>query len=195
MVALPNELFMFSDKYRDWEPTQEERYEFWDGELVPMSDGTRDHNRISENWFKLLNNALLNRAFNVYSTYVKVQLESGLKYFYPDVMVTCCKDDRDVDIVKFPCLIAEVLSPSTEAIDRGAKFEAYRQVKSLQEYILVQVDRPKVEVFQRKDINQWVLSEYDLDDRLLLESIGVEIAISDLYRYVQWDPNEWRLIV
>jgi Uma2 family endonuclease len=189
MVALPDRLFMSAAEYLDWEPTQEERYEYWDGEVVAMSGGTRNHNRISLNFSKLLDDALLNRDCDVYIADVKVQVEPGRKYFYPDVVVTCDKGDDDDQIVQFPCLIIEVLSPSTEAIDRGAKFARYRQFSSLQEYVLVQVDRPKVEVFRRNNLNQWVLSEYDLNDRLLLESIGVEIAISDLYRQVQFEPN------
>jgi Uma2 family endonuclease len=189
MVALPDRLFMSAAEYLDWEPTQEERYEYWDGEVVAMSGGTRNHNRISGNWFKLLDDALINRDCEVYIADVKVQVEPGRKYFYPDVVVTCDKGDDDAQIVQSPCLIIEVLSPSTEAIDRGAKFARYRQFTSLQEYVLVQVDRPKVEVFRRNDNNQWVLSEYDLDDRLLLESIGVEIAIADLYRQVQFEPS------
>ena len=76
-----------------------------------------------------------------------------------------------------------------ELVHIPAKFARYRQFQSLQEYVLVQVDRPKVEVFRRNALNQWVLSEYDLEDSLLLESIGVEIAISDLYRQVQFEPN------
>jgi Uma2 family endonuclease len=189
MVALPDRLFMSATEYLDWEPTQEDRYEYWDGEVVAMSGGTRNHNRISGNWFKLLDDALLNRDCDVYIADVKVQVEPGRKYFYPDVVVTCDKDDDDAQIVQFPCLIIEVLSPSTEAVDRGAKFARYRQFQSLQEYVLVQVDRPKVEVFRRNDRNQWVLSEYDLDDRLLLESIGVEIAIADLYSQVQFESD------
>jgi Uma2 family endonuclease len=189
MVALPDRLFMSAAEYPDWEPTQEDRYEYWDGEVVAMSGGTRNHNRISGNWFKLLDDALINRDCEVYIADVKVQVEPGRKYFYPDVVLTCDKGDDDAQIVQFPCLIIEVLSPSTETIDRGAKFARYRQFQSLQEYVLVQVDRPKVEVFRRNDNNQWVLSEYDLDDRLLLESINVEIAISDLYRQVQFEPS------
>jgi Uma2 family endonuclease len=189
MVALPDRLFMSATEYLEWEPTQEERYEYWDGEVVAMSGGTRNHNRISLNFSKLLDDALLNRDCDVYIADVKVQVELGQKYFYPDVLVTCEKGDNDAQIVQFPCLIIEVLSPSTEAIDRGAKFARYRQFKSLHEYVLVQVDRPKVEVFRRNNLNQWVLSEYDLEDRLLLESISVEIAIADLYRQVQFEPN------
>jgi Uma2 family endonuclease len=189
MVALPDRLFMSAAEYLDWEPTQEDRYEYWDGEVVATSGGTRNHNRISGNWFKLLDDALLNRNCDVYIADVKVQVEPGRKYFYPDVVVTCDKGDDDAQIVQFPYLIIEVLSPSTEAIDRGAKFARYRQFQSLQEYVLVQVDCPKVEVFRRNDRNQWVLSEYDLDDHLLLESIDVEIAIANLYRQVQFESN------
>jgi Uma2 family endonuclease len=189
MVALPDRLFMSAAEYLEWEPTQEERYEYWDGEVVAMSGGTRNHNRISLNFSKLLDDALINRDCEVYIADVKVQVEAGQKYFYPDVVVTCNKSDDDAQIVQFPCLIIEVLSPSTEAIDRGAKFARYRQFTSLQEYVLVQVDCPKVEVFRRNDLNQWVLSEYDLEDRLLLESIGVKIAISDLYRQIQFETG------
>ena len=75
-------------------------------------------------------------------------------------------------VVKFPCLLIEVLSPSTEALDRGAKFSKYRQFSALREYVLVQVEQPGVEVFRRNEADQWVLSEYMLDDRLQLESVA-----------------------
>jgi Uma2 family endonuclease len=189
MVALPDRLFMSAAEYLAWEPTQEDRYEYWDGEVVAMSGGTRNHNRISGNFFRLLDDALLDRACDVYIADVRVQVEPGQKYFYPDVVVTCDDRDDDAQFVQFPCLVIEVLSPSTEAIDRGAKFAIYRQFLSLQEYVLVQADRSNVEVFWRNEKGQWVLSEYDLADRLLLESIGVEIAISDLYRQVQLETN------
>jgi Uma2 family endonuclease len=185
MVALSDRLLMTAAAYLEWEPTQEERYEYWDGEVVAMSGGTRNHNRISGNFFRLLDDALLDRSCDVYIADVKVQVEPGQKYFYPDVVVTC---DNDTQFVQFPCLIIEVLSPSTEAIDRGGKFARYRQFLSLQEYVLVQVDRSGVEVFRRNDRGQWVLSEYNLGDNLHLESIDVNIAIADLYRQVEFEP-------
>jgi Uma2 family endonuclease len=190
MVALPDRLLMTAAEYLAWEPTQEERYEYWDGEVVAMSGGTRNHNRISLNFSKLLDDALLDRACEVYIADVKVQVEPGQKYFYPDVVVTCDERDDDPQFVQFPCLIIEVLSPSTEAIDRGVKFARYRQFTSLQEYVLVQADRYHVEVFRRNDRGQWVLSEYDLEDNLLLESINVEIKISELYRQVQFEVDD-----
>ncbi|WP_295619079.1 Uma2 family endonuclease [Chamaesiphon sp. GL140_3_metabinner_50] len=190
MVALSDRLLMTAAEYLAWEQTQEERYEYWDGEVVATSGGTRNHNRISGNFFRILDDALLNRSCEVYIADVKVQVEPGQKYFYPDVVVTCDEQDDDTQFVQFPCLIIEVLSPSTEAIDRGVKFARYRQFTSLQEYVLVQADRYHVEVFRRNDRGQWVLSEYNLEDSLLLESINIEITISELYRQVQFEVDD-----
>jgi len=89
---------------------------------------------------------------------VKVQVELGQKYFYPDLVVTCDDRDRNPQLIQLPCLIIEVLSPSTEAIDRGKKFPAYRQSATLQEYILIQVTQPSVEVLRRNEQGKWVLS-------------------------------------
>jgi Uma2 family endonuclease len=189
MVALPDRLLMTAAEYLAWEPTQEGRHEYWDGEVVAMSGGTRNHNRISLNFSKLLDDALLDRYCDVYIADVKVQVEPGRKYFYPDVVVTCDERDDDAQFVQFPCLIIEVLSPSTEAIDRGVKFARYRQFSALTEYVLVQVSQPIVEVFCRNDRGQWVLSEYNLEDCMQLESIGVNIQVADLYRQVQFDSD------
>ena len=110
------------------------------------------------------------------------------KYFYPDVVVTCDKHDQESNFVAFPCLIIEVLSPSTESFDRGFKFSQYRKFETLQEYVLVQVEQPIVEVFQRNEQGQWVFFEYGLSDRLFLKSVNVEIAVSELYRQIQFEP-------
>lgn len=189
MVAIPDRILMTAEEYLAWEPTQEGRHEYWDGEVVAMSGRTRNHNRVSGNFFNLLDTALADRPCDVYIVDVKVQIEPGRKYFYPDVVVTCDERDRDTQIVQFPCLIIEVLSPSTEAIDRGIKFAKYRQSSTLQEYVLVQVEQSGVEMFRRNEQGQRVLSEYALGDRLYLESVGVELAISDLYRQVQFEKT------
>ncbi|WP_293360705.1 MULTISPECIES: Uma2 family endonuclease [unclassified Microcoleus] len=186
MVALPDRLSMSASEYLAWEPTQEERYEYWDGEVVAMSGGTRNHNRITFNFSKLLDDALVDRPWEIYMADVKVQVEPGRKYFYPDVVVTCDDRDNDPQLVQFPSLIVEVLSPSTEAVDRGTKFAKYRQFSTLQEYVLVQVEQPGLEMFRRNQQGQWVLSEYNLGDSLTLESVGVKIAIGDLYRQIQF---------
>jgi Uma2 family endonuclease len=190
MVALSDRVTMTAEEYLAWEPTQEERYEYWDGEVVAMSGGTRNHNRIAGNFFRLLADILADRPCEVYIVDIKVQVEPGQRYFYPDVVVTCDRRDDDPQWVKFPCLIVEVLSPSTEALDRGAKFAKYRQFSTLKEYVLVQVEQPAVEVFRRNEKDQWVLSEYALGDRLQLESAGMEIAVADLYRQVKFEATD-----
>jgi Uma2 family endonuclease len=189
MVALPDRLLMSYEEYLAWESTQEIRHEYFNGEVIAMAGGTRNHNRVSGNIFKRLDDALADRQCEVYIADVKVQVEPSRKYFYPDVVVTCDDRDHDPQLVMFPCLIIEVLSPSTEAYDRGFKFSQYRQFESLQEYVLVQAEQPIVEVFQRNQDHQWLFCEYGLGDQLLLKSINLKILIDDLYKQVQFSQN------
>ena len=94
---------------------------------MAMAGSTRNHNRISGNFFKVLDNALADRPCEVYIADVKVQIQPRRKYFYPDIVVTCDERDRnDALVVAFPCLVIEVLSPSTEAYDRGFKTARFR---------------------------------------------------------------------
>jgi Uma2 family endonuclease len=190
MVALPDRLLMSYEEYLAWESTQEMRHEYWDGEVVAMAGGTRKHNRVAINFLSILDNALADHPCEVYIADVKVQIQARRKYFYPDVVVTCDERDRnEALVVTFPCLIIEVLSPSTEGFDRGFKFLHYRKFETLQEYVLVQVDQPIVEVFQRNDQGQWVLFEYGIGDRILFKSVNIEITVSDLYRQIQFDVD------
>jgi Uma2 family endonuclease len=188
MVALPDRLLMSYEEYVNWESTQETRHEYFDGEVIAMAGGTRKHNRISVNFLSILDNAFADRPCEVYINDVKVQVQPRRKYFYPDVVVTCDERDRqESNFVAFPCLIIEVLSPSTESFDRGFKFSQYRKFETLQEYVLVQVEQPIVEVFQRNEQGQWVFFEYGLSDRLFLKSVNVELSVSDLYRQIQFE--------
>lgn len=151
MVFPADSRFMSAEEYLTWEPTQEERYEHWDGEVFCMTGGTRNYNQVAGNFYRCLADALIDRSYDVYINDVKMQVESGRKYFYPDVVVTCDDRDTDPNLIQFPCLIIEVLSPSTEAIDRGSKFAQYRRFATLQEYLLVQVDQPVIELFRRNE--------------------------------------------
>jgi Uma2 family endonuclease len=195
MVALPDRILMSAEEYLAWELMQQERHEFWDGEVVLMAGGTKRHNRVSGNCFKALDGLLADRDCEVYITDVKVQVEANRKYFYPDVMVTCDGRDRDAQMVQYPCLIVEVLSSSTEAVDdlrsvvdhRGAKFTYYRRFATLREYVLIQQERPIVEVFCRNEMGKWVLTEYGLGDVIDLESLGCQVAVVDLYDRVVFD--------
>jgi Uma2 family endonuclease len=190
MVALPDRILMTADEYLAWEAGQQERHEYWDGEVVAMAGGTKKHNRVSFNSSKVLDAALTDRDCEVYITDVKVQVQANRKYFYPDVVVTCDERDQDTQLVHYPCLIVEVLSPSTEAVDRGKKFTHYRRFTTLREYILIQPEQPIVEVFAKNTAGKWELAEYGMDDVIQLESIGCPIAVKDLYDRVKFEPIE-----
>ncbi len=116
---------------------------------------------------------------------MKVRIEACNCYYYPDVMVTCDDRDRSSSMVKhYPCLIVEVLSDSTEAFDRGDKFADYRQLESLQEYVLISQNRLQVEVFRRNAEGLWVLYPFSEGDVISLMSVGWTGAIADLYEDV-----------
>jgi Uma2 family endonuclease len=199
MVVLPDRLLMSAEEYFAWEETQLERHEYWDGEVFAMTGGTRPHNRVSFNCSKVLDDLLAERDCEVYISDVKVQVEADRKYFYPDVVVTCdarddlrsVEDHRDARLVQYPCLIVEVLSPSTEAVDRGIKFMHYRQAHTLQTYLLVQPDAPRVEGFTRNEAGQWVLTDYGFEDEIELPALVCRIAVKDLYERVTFEsPSE-----
>ena len=187
MVALQDKFLMTVEEYFEWEETQDERHGYWDGEVVAMAGTTKNHHRVARNFSNRLNAAFGDGPCEVFTADIRVRVEPRRKYFYPDVVVSC--DDREDDdlYVKFPCLIIEVLSSSTEAIDRGIKFAKYRKLLSLKEYVLVQVSQPGVEVYQRSDRGQWIYSTYGLNDRFLLDSVGVEVTVADLYHQVKFE--------
>lgn len=191
MVANPQFQYMTPEEFLEWEKTQELRYEYIDGEVFAMTGGTKPHNRIAINFTTALDGFIGEKGCDIYINDVKVQLSPSGPYHYPDVVVTCDERDKEsIDVVQFPCLIVEVLSPSTEAFDRGKKFTRYRQLSSLKEYILIQSDEIGVECFRRNNEGLWVLHTYGNGDTLNLESIGFSIAVDKLYRQVRFDVEQ-----
>lgn len=190
MIASPQRQLMSPAAYLEWEPFQDCRYEYIDGEVFAMTGGTKPHNRIAFNLASELDQHLGGRC-EVYIADVKVQVTAKGPYYYPDVVVICDPRDRNTDqLICHPCLIAEVLSPSTEAIDRGQKFRRYRQAESLQEYILLQADQKGVDCFRKNSAGLWVLQSYEAEDELLLETVGLTLPVESLYRQVRFDRPE-----
>jgi Uma2 family endonuclease len=191
MVANPQFQYMSPQEYLEWEKTQELRHEYIDGEVFAMTGGTKPHNRIAGNLFTKLDDFLAEKDCEVYISDVKVQISSSGPYHYPDVVVTCDQRDQEsIDLVQYPCLIVEVLSPSTAAFDRGKKFTRYRQSSTLKEYVLIESDEISVECFRRNDQGLWVLHTYGEGDTLNLESVGISIPVEKLYRQVKFDVEE-----
>ncbi|PSP01623.1 MAG: hypothetical protein BRC47_09260 [Cyanobacteria bacterium QS_7_48_42] len=191
MIANPQLNWMSPQEYLEWEPTQEIRYEYIDGEIFAMTGGTKSHNRIALNLVTALDSYLLEKGCDIYIADVKVQVSLAASYHYPDVVVTCNSRDQDSSqFVQYPCLIVEVLSPSTEAYDRGGKFAQYRKLESLQEYVLIQSENIGVECFRRNQQGLWVLYPYEQGDTITLESVGFSLPVETLYRQVRFDSTE-----
>lgn len=179
------------EEYLAAERLSETRSEYLDGGVYPMIGGTVNHNRITINLVLELGTQLGSADCDVHAADLKVCLSDSRKFFYPDVMVICgglqYHGDRK-DIVTNPALVVEVLSPSTEAFDRGAKFEAYRTVESLKEYVLVSQDKPLVEQYVRNGDGSWKFTEaIGLESSLTLPSIGCTLNLAAVYKRVEFN--------
>jgi Uma2 family endonuclease len=173
------------EEYLAIERKAEQRSEYFDGEMFAMVGASRRHNRIVTNLVAGLDNQLRERPCNVYSSDMRVKVSSTGLYTYPDVVVTCGEelfDDSHNDTLLNPIVIIEVLSESTEAYDRGKKFEQYQQIETLSEYLLVAQDHRRVEQYIRQESNQWLYSTaHDPGDIVKLNSINCELLIEDIY--------------
>lgn len=175
---------MTLEDFLAWEAEQPERWEFFNGEAFMMAGGSDVHNVVTGNMYMALRIGLQHTRCNVFMSDVRLRLAESDDLFYPDVFVTCTDADRARRQVKEdPILIAEVLSPSTEAYDRGNKFAAYRRFAGLKTVLFLSQDRAHVECFTRGEDGRWVLSEASGETaRLALPAFDFELALADLYR-------------
>jgi Uma2 family endonuclease len=189
MVAIPETTRLTPQEYFDWEAQQPERYEYFDGQVYAMAGGSLPHSDIALNIAAALKSQLQGRC-KVRNSDAKVGLSEVGPFTYPDISVSC--DDRDrtaQQFIQHPSLIIEVLSPSTEAYDRGGKFRFYRQLESLQEYVLVGSKTKSVELFRRATTSgtysgAWEFTAYSEDDQITLTSVGLTMAIETFYEDV-----------
>lgn len=181
------------ETYITLEKESEIRYEYYDGFIVAMAGGTPAHGELSANLTTALSNALrsADKTCKVYSGDVKVAINKANRRVYPDASVVCGEVDTDTkepNAITNPILITEVLSESTESLDRGEKFMAYRQLDSLREYLLVSQDKVMVEVFSRTDDGTWRIQSFpELSQEIDLPGLGISINTSDIYFGVEMD--------
>ena len=170
-------------EYFDFERTSVGRWEYVNGEIRAMSGGTLDHSAISMNIGRALGNVLVPRGCRIYGSDAKIHTGNGVNTF-PDIFVICGQSQfymGKTDVAINPLLIVEVLSPSTEGYDRGEKFEHYKTVASLQDYLLVTQDEARVELFSLRDGTWEKQSVTGLESHIYLPSVSVELALSDVY--------------
>ena len=194
-MGLPAEKpHLTAEEFIAWETEQSERWELVDGECFAMSGGTDIHNTIAGNLYMALRVRLEGRRCSVFMSDMKLKIAEDETVFYPDVTVSCDEADRGRRQWKeAPVFIAEVLSPSTEAYDRGRKFAAYRLIPGLAVVLFLSQDRPFVECYTRAGENEWRLTEaHGMDGVVGLAALDFSLTLAELYRDL---PDEFVDIV
>jgi len=186
MTALPNRSVMSVEEYFQLDQgSSETRYEYIDGHVRMLAEGTPDHAKISANIIGVFYALLEGRSCSVYTSDVRVYL-SETRYVYPDVSVSSCErqDQERGDMLYAPCLIVEVLSPGAEAYDRGRKLAYYRECPSIQEYMLVDSQLQSIEVFRRGKNKLWTYHTFSPGEDVELAALGISFLLAKIYRNV-----------
>jgi Uma2 family endonuclease len=188
---------MTSAEFMAWETAQPERWEFIAGHVYALVGASDSHVTIVQNLTAALQPALRGGPCRLFTTDMKLAAETATheRIAYPDAFVTCDERDRSDRYVKrFPVIIIEVLSASTESNDRGAKFEDYRSIVTLSEVIFIDSRRQHVEVHRRTDHGTWELVYDTGAGAIVLTSLGgIELAVDDLYADVSFEQPQPRL--
>ena len=198
--------FADAEAFLAWEAMQPVRHEYVDGQVYPKTGalGAQDtiahntvahntvaHNTITLNAYASLRPALKGTPCRAYCMDLKLRVNDKGDFLYPDLMVTCDARDRpsvEDRFISHPWLIAEVLSDSTAAYDRGRKFELYRSIASLTHYLLVEQDRPHADLFFKNEQGQWVLQALTADDAIEIERLGQPWPVATLFEEVDFTP-------
>jgi Uma2 family endonuclease len=177
-------------EYLELEENTEQRHEYRDGEIIPLTGGTTNHNEIALNLASHLKFGLRKHNYRVYMGDVKLWIPRYRQYTYPDVMVIAGEPiyaDSGTTTVMNPLLITEVLSKSTKNYDQGDKFLAYRSIPELQEYLLIDQTRYHLLQYTKQNDQQWLLTEYESEAEVMqFTSFSFEISLADLYEGVDF---------
>lgn len=185
MVASPDRNYISPQEYLEWEERQDIKYEYVNGEVFAMTGGTLPHTTIALNLAAAFKSHLRGVKCRAFMADAKVAVSENGPFYYPDVVVSC--DERDRQAIKFlqyPCLIVEVLSPTTEAYDRGAKFRQYRRIQTLQEYLLIDAEKISLDCFRLNEKGIWELYSYEEGDKVYLKTVDFQFPISLVYEDV-----------
>lgn len=190
MSAAPHRRWT-EEEYLAMERDSDTKHEYYQGEVFAMAGASPNHDQIAGNTFAGLHSQMRKRDCRVYSSDIRLRVKTTGLYTYPDIKVVCGEpeftNDKPQTLLN-PTLIIEVLSPSTEQYDRGKKFQHYRRLASLQEYVLISQDNPRIERFLRQVDGTWVLKEaIGLEAVLELDSIQCTLELADVYEKVEFE--------
>ena len=187
-LALHKPDYLSEQDYLEGEKTSTIKYEYINGEVYAMAGASKNHQRLIGNVFSAIHAQLKNTPCEVFNSDIKVRADSGTKYFYPDVLVVCDDDNTDEYYTQSPRLIVEVLSNATRKLDNTLKRQAYQNLPSLEEYVLIEQNFVEIEVSRRAE--HWQPCFYYLDDTLHLSSIDLNLPVVEIYQRV--DNEEMR---
>jgi len=181
------------EEYLAFERRSEERHEYVNGELFAMSGASERHNQIVVNLSGEIRTQFKARSCKVYTNDMRIRIPGTARYTYPDVAALCDVarfEDKELDTLTNPALIIEVLSASTEAYDRGLKFEEYRHIETFVEYVLVAQTKPHIEQFRRQTDGQWLFSTTSgLESFIDFASVGCRLSLAEIYDKVEFGPE------
>lgn len=183
MVAVKDSLPRFTPaEYFAWEEQQQIRHEYLNGEVYAMTGGTLNHSQIAGNIYRILGNHLRGSGCRTLNSDARVNICETDDFVYPDLSVTCDERDRTATkYITYPCLVAEVLSPSTANYDRSDKFRMYRRNPNLQDYLLVDVEKISIDLYRKNDRGNWEIVNYQAGDSIELQSVNLTFAIESVY--------------
>ncbi|MEG4226243.1 Uma2 family endonuclease [Microcoleus sp. N9_B2] len=186
--------YFTEEQYLALEETAEDKNEYLDGKIIPMTGGSTNHNRLAGNVYIALNLALPEQEYDVFIGDVRLWVPKVRLYTYPDVMVIFGEPEyhnNRTDMITNPQVIVEVLSKSTKNYDRGDKFKLYKTIPSFREYILIDQTQINVEQYSKTENKRWLYSEYDEEDTaLVFNSFEVEVPLSAIYKKVNFEEVE-----
>jgi Uma2 family endonuclease len=190
MVVTKDKLPRFTpEEYFQWEERQQLRHEYIDGEVYAMSGGTINHSKIASNLNFILKSHLRGGGCQVLTSDARVKIVESNDYVYPDLSVTC--DDRDrttSQYITYPCLVVEVLSPSTANYDRGDKFRMYRRNPMLRDYLLVDAEKIAIDLYRYNESSgNWEIINYQPKDMIELKSVNLSCLIEDIYEDIVFE--------
>jgi len=192
-ARLRQEEYVTAEEYLAFDKSSEIRNEYVAGEIVAMTGASREHNLISHNVSRELGVQLRGKPSETYSNDMRVETKAS-DYYYPDTVIVCGKPEiikRDgVDTLLNPTVVIEVLSKGTEAKDRGDKFFGYRTIQSLKDYLLISQEKMRVEHYTRQPNDEWILHRdvTETEGKIIIESIGCELKLSDIDERVEFLP-------
>ncbi|MDQ0964941.1 Uma2 family endonuclease [Flavobacterium sp. W4I14] len=178
------------EEYLEMEKTSTVKHEYFQGEVFAMSGASDNHNEIFSNVFIEIGNKLKGKPCRPYGSDKRMNIPENTLFTYPDISIYCnglIHSDVDEDTSILPTVIIEILSPSTKNYDKGKKFNLYKDIPSLKEYIMIDSESVSIEAYYVNDKQNWALNQHKgISDRLTLVSMGFDIALSDIYEHVRF---------